>query len=107
REEHARAGFRREVAIEIAPSHRDPSPDPLQALIQSERQGILSGCLPRLDREYREVVQMRMNGLAYSDIAARLNVNPNQVATWFSRAIRLLAQCVRKRIGAIKRSPHA
>ena len=107
REEQARAAFRRELPGDLEPTHRDPSPGQLDALIQSERQAILAHCLPKLDREYRSVIQMRMDGLPYTEIAARLRVNPNTVATWFSRGIRALAQCVRRRTGGFSGSPHA
>ncbi|HTS64164.1 MAG TPA: sigma factor-like helix-turn-helix DNA-binding protein [Candidatus Acidoferrales bacterium] len=104
REEQARAGFRREVSLVTESSHCDPAPDQLESLIQSERESILAHCLPRLDPEYRTVIQMRMGGVAYTEIAARMRVNPNTVATWISRAIRSLSRCVRRRAGVIRRS---
>jgi RNA polymerase sigma factor (sigma-70 family) len=102
REEQARAGFRREVpmAIDIW-GQRDPAPGPLEELIRSERQSMIAHCIPRLDRDYRNVIELRMEGLAYAEIASRLRVNPNTVATWLSRGIRALAQCIRRRAGKI------
>jgi DNA-directed RNA polymerase specialized sigma24 family protein len=50
---------------------------------------------------------MRANGLKYGDIALRMGVSENTVATWVSRGIRTLAQCVRKRTqprGKLKRT---
>lgn len=107
REEHHRASNRREVPIGEIGSERldgnnhldpaDPAQDALGALIQKELQGIVLYCFPRLDREYRTVLTMRVDGLKYGEIAIRLGVNENTVATWVSRGIRELARCVRKR----------
>jgi RNA polymerase sigma factor (sigma-70 family) len=114
REECARVGFHREVPIAADSPGResfdpaDPAPDPLEGLIQSELRDIVSNCLPRLEREQREVIRMRMEGLTYSEIAARLRVNENTVATWIARGTRWLAQCVRRSTaGKIRGVPHA
>jgi DNA-directed RNA polymerase specialized sigma24 family protein len=40
-----------------------------------------------------------MDGLKYGQIARRLGVNENTVATWVSRAIRELGRRIRKRTG--------
>ena len=50
-----------------------------------------------LDREYRTVLRMRVGGMKYNEIAMRLGVNENTVATWISRGVKDLAQFVRKR----------
>jgi RNA polymerase sigma factor (sigma-70 family) len=103
-EEHNRVSNRRELAgwARGADSqHRldpaDPAPDQLDALIQRELQQIVIECLPTLDADYRRVLKMRANGLKYGDIATRLGVSENTVATWVSRGIRTLAQSVRRR----------
>ena len=75
----------------------DPAPDQLDALIQKELQQIVVECMPALDADYRRVLKMRADGLKYGDIALRLGVSENTVATWVSRGIRTLAQCVRRR----------
>lgn len=77
--------------------HADPVPDQLDALIQKELQQIVVECMPALDADYQRVLKMRADGLKYGDIALRLGVSENTVATWVSRGIRTLAQCVRKR----------
>jgi RNA polymerase sigma factor (sigma-70 family) len=107
REEHSRASKRREVPIAAIGSERleisnlldpaDPAPDQLDNLIQKELQAIVVDCLPRLELDYRTVLRMRVDGLQYAEIAIRLGVNENTVATWVSRGIRELARCVRKR----------
>jgi RNA polymerase sigma factor (sigma-70 family) len=107
REEHNRVSNRREV---LAPGTRsgdsatnghldppDPSPDQLDRLIQRELEEIVVECMPALDSEYREVLKMRANGLKYGEIALQMGVSENTVATWVSRGIRTLAQCVRRR----------
>ena len=106
-EEHHRVNHRREVPIGGIRSGRlgedgsldpaDPGPDALDTLIEKELQEIVVNCFPMLDREYQTVLRMRVDGLTYGQIALRLGVNENTVATWVSRGIRALAQCVRKR----------
>jgi RNA polymerase sigma factor (sigma-70 family) len=99
-EEHNRASNRREFAGHNAMDRlerADPAPDQLDALIQKELQQIVVECLPALDADYQRVLKMRANGLKYGDIAQRMGVSENTVATWVSRGIRTLAQCVRKR----------
>ena len=60
-------------------------------------------CFPTLDREYREVLSVRVHGMKYGEIAHRLGVNENTVATWISRGIRDLAQRVRRRTESFTR----
>ena len=99
REEQSRAGYRRETAAEK--DWREPAdsaPDQLDALIREELHRIVAECLPGLDREQRRVLRMRADGMKYDEIATRLGVNENTVATWVSRGIRDLAQRVRRRM---------
>jgi RNA polymerase sigma factor (sigma-70 family) len=104
-EEHNRVSNRRELPAGNAGNdsaidrldRADPAPDQLDALIQKELQQIVLECMPALDADYRRVLKMRADGLKYGDIAERLGVSENTVATWVSRGIRTLAQCVRKR----------
>jgi RNA polymerase sigma factor (sigma-70 family) len=106
REEHNRVGYQREVSD---PNPRldaaDPAPDQLNALIRKELQGIVVDCFPMLDREYRTVLRMRVEGLKYGEIASRLGISENTVATWVSRGIMALAQCVRRRTGRVTSLP--
>ena len=107
REEHNRASNRREIMLGgTAPAGSDwsapldpadPAPDQLHTLIQKELQQIVVECLPGLDPEYRAVLKMRAQGLKYEEIALRLRTNENTVATWVSRGIKTLGQCVRRR----------
>ena len=107
REEHSRASRRKEVLLGGIADDRssasggldpaDPAPDQLDTLIQKEMQQIVVECLPALDPEYRAVLRMRAQGLKYDEIAVRLGTNENTVATWVSRGIKTLSQCVRRR----------
>jgi RNA polymerase sigma factor (sigma-70 family) len=107
REEHNRAGNRREVLFGGLGSEgsgnpgnldpADPAPGQLDRLIEKEMQQIVLECLPALEPEYRAVLKMRAEGLKYEEIAVRLGTNENTVATWVSRGIKTLAQRVRRR----------
>ena len=104
-EEQNRASFRREVPLgspeseELGLDPPNPAPGQLDLLIRKELESIVADCMPKLDREYRAVLEMRADGLKYGEIATRLGVNENTVATWVSRGIRSLAQSVRIRMG--------
>jgi RNA polymerase sigma factor (sigma-70 family) len=116
-EEHNRASNRREFAGGWADDHAihrldraDPAPDQLDALIQKQLQQIVLECMPALDADYQRVLKLRASGLKYGDIALRMGVSENTVATWVSRGIRTLAQCVRRRTqppGPVKRVPES
>ena len=117
-EEHNRVSNRRELpagrtendSVTDRLDRADPAPDQLDALIQKELQQIVLECMPALDADYRRVLKMRADGLKYGDIAQRLGVSENTVATWVSRGIRTLAQCVRRRTqprGNVNRMPEA
>jgi RNA polymerase sigma factor (sigma-70 family) len=107
REELNRASYRREVPMgrvetEASPESglpdlRDPAPNQLADLIEKELEAIVADCFSMLDRDYHAVLRMRVNGLTYEEIAARLGLSENTVATWISRGIRQLAQHVRRR----------
>jgi RNA polymerase sigma factor (sigma-70 family) len=99
REEHNRVSNRREVLSGTNGylDSPDPAPGQLDRMIQRELQEIVVECLPALDSEYREVLKMRASGLKYGEIALQLGVSENTVASWVSRGIRTLAQCVRRR----------
>ncbi|HJT68986.1 MAG TPA: sigma factor-like helix-turn-helix DNA-binding protein [Terriglobales bacterium] len=106
-EERSRAGFRLEVSLdeksqagngESIPEPAHHGPDQLQLIIRQERELMLSRCFPKLDALYQSVLRMRSAGMRYQEIASRLGVNENTVATWVSRGIRDLARCVQKRM---------
>ena len=99
REEQSRAAFRRETSAGLdQPEPADARPCQLDVLIQEELRRIIADCLPALDREHRKVLRMRVDGMKYGEIATRLGVNENTVATWVSRGIRDLGQRVRRRM---------
>lgn len=104
-EEFAKASFRREVpAGETAESDaRDPSPDQLDDLIDRQLQAVVRECLSGLNADYRRVLTMRADGLKYSEIAVRLGVSENTVATWVSRGTKTVARQVREQMYALPR----
>jgi len=100
REERSRAAFQREApAGDSFLDPADPAIGPLEALIEQELRAIVVECFPKLEREQRQVLTMRVDGLKYGEIASRLGVNENTVATWVSRGIRELGRQVRQRLG--------
>jgi len=99
KEERARARFRLELpagpeALQIV----DPSPDPLASAIDAEMQRVVRDCLAGLDRDYRSALQLRLEGLKYADIARRLGVNQNTLATWLRRGALEFARLARERL---------
>jgi RNA polymerase sigma factor (sigma-70 family) len=100
REEQGRAGFRREVSVILQSDPADASPDTLDGMIQRETRAIVADCFDTLDRDHRRVLELRMDGLKYGEIARRLGVNENTVATWISRGTRELGRRIRKRMGS-------
>jgi RNA polymerase sigma factor (sigma-70 family) len=99
-EERSRAGFQRETPMgESYMDPADPSADPLEAMIQRELRSIVVDCFPNLERKQRQALAMRVDGLKYHEIASRMGVNENTVATWVSRGLRELGRQVRQRLG--------
>jgi len=98
REERSRVGFRREVSAVSISEPVDSSPDTLTGMIQRETRAIVADCFAALASDYRDVLTLRRDGLKYRQIARRMGVNENTVATWVSRAIRELGQRIRERM---------
>jgi RNA polymerase sigma factor (sigma-70 family) len=98
REERSRAGFRREVSAILISEPADTSADALEGMIQRETRAIVADCFATLDRDYRSVLTLRMDGLKYGEIARKMGVNENTVATWVSRGIGELGRRIRKRM---------
>ena len=98
REEKSRAAFHREVPAPAIHDPADSSCDVLNAMVERETRAIVDDCFAGLDREYREVLTLRMDGLKYGEIARRLGTNENTVATWVSRGIREVGRRIRERM---------
>jgi RNA polymerase sigma factor (sigma-70 family) len=97
-EEQSRVGFRREVSAISISEPADASPDALERMVERETRAIVADCFATLDCDYRDVLTLRMGGMKYGEIARRIGVNENTVATWVSRGIRELARRIRKRM---------
>jgi RNA polymerase sigma factor (sigma-70 family) len=105
KEERARASTRRELRTGESPvDFRDPSPDQLDALIGDELRAIVRECLTSLKADQRRVLLMRAEGLKYEQIATRLGVSGNTVATWVRRGTQAVARLVEERM---RNEPHA
>jgi len=98
REEQSRVGFHREVSLISLSEPADASPDALDGIIQRETRAIVADCFATLDSDYRDVLTLRMDGLKYGEIARRMGVNENTIATRLSRGIRELGRRIRKRM---------
>lgn len=99
REEQKRAGFRREVSVVSISETADVAPTVLEVMVEREMRSVVFDCFANLDADYRKVLQLRMDGLKYNQIARRLGMSENTVATWVSRGIRELGRQIRKRTG--------
>lgn len=102
REERDRPGFRREISAFPVSDRADASPGALDALVERETRTVVAECFASLDRDYRDVLSLRLEGLKYGEIARRLGVNENTVATWVSRGIRELGRRIQKRMGGAR-----
>jgi RNA polymerase sigma factor (sigma-70 family) len=106
-EQNGRASRRREVLTSagVLPDVRDRAADPLDALIDDDLRAVVRDCLSTLSREYREVLALRhWKGLKYSEIAARLSLNANTVATRLARGTEMLARLVLDRVNGPRRT---
>ncbi|HTI38404.1 MAG TPA: RNA polymerase sigma factor [Vicinamibacterales bacterium] len=101
REERAHASARREFRSDDGVMDVcDPSPDQLEALIDDELRGIVRECLTSLKGDQRRVLLLRAEGLKYEQIAARLGVSGNTVATWVRRGTHAVTRLVEERMRA-------
>jgi RNA polymerase sigma factor (sigma-70 family) len=113
REENDRASRWREIPFAAAESDwpagkhtdpADPAADPLDELIDREIRGIVAEALPKLARNHRAVLQMRIEGMKYGEIADRLGVSLNTVATWVSRGLGELGEQIKRRTARVRPS---
>ena len=105
-EERNRTSYRLEISLDQSsetyedtriPEPRDARASQLERLLQQELESIVSECFPKLDTGYQAVLRLRGSGLKYHEIASRLGEKENTIATWLTRALRDLANCVRRR----------
>ncbi|MGH9142789.1 MAG: RNA polymerase sigma factor [Vicinamibacterales bacterium] len=95
-----RARVRREVPTAGEDLHEiaDPERNPLQHVIDQELHGIVQDALATLSAGQRSALLLRLDGIKYAEIATRLGVNSNTVATWVRRGSRALVDEVRRRM---------
>lgn len=103
-EERARRS--REVAPEVLPERIDPQRDPLQHLLDSEVDAMVREALYTLTTDQRSALLLRLNGARYTDIATRLGVNENTVATWIRRASQAVINHVQRRMNRVPDTTH-
>jgi RNA polymerase sigma factor (sigma-70 family) len=96
REELART--RREVAPAEMPDVIDPAGTPLEYVINAELHGIVQEALSTLNADHRSALLLRLQGERYVDIAQRLGVNENTVATWIRRGSKALVEYIQQRM---------
>jgi RNA polymerase sigma factor (sigma-70 family) len=79
-----------ETGLPLDPPCDCPGPD--QALLRSERLGLVVRALERLSRTCREIVALRyFGGLSYEEIGRELDLNPKTVGSHLSKSLDRLA----------------
>jgi RNA polymerase sigma-70 factor (ECF subfamily) len=107
-ERNARASSRREgLAVDgHVPDVRDASSDQLEVLIDDQLRTIVRECLSTLSQDFRSVLMLRYwEGLKYSEIAERLDMNERTVATWLRRGTQALSRLVLHRMHDVGHLP--
>jgi RNA polymerase sigma-70 factor (ECF subfamily) len=74
----------------LANAFEDPSPDPEQLSILSERQRRLAKALRELSETDRQCLSLRAEGLRYREIAGVLDIGLSTVADCLRRAVEML-----------------
>jgi len=91
-----RARLRREVPAADVREPVDPARTPLEHLMDAEMHGMVQDALSTLSPDHRSALLLRLQGTKYTDIAKRLGVNENTVATWVRRGSRALVDQVHR-----------
>jgi RNA polymerase sigma factor (sigma-70 family) len=103
-EERARKGREILTGDDELPEIPDPGGDPLQHLLDAELREIVHEALSTLSVDHRSALLLRLEGTKYVEIAQRLGVNENTVATWIRRASRTLVEHVQRRMNVVSDS---
>jgi len=93
-----RARLRLEVPAADVREPVDPARTPLEHLMDAEMHGMVQDALSTLSPDHRSALLLRLQGTKYTDIAKRLGVNENTVATWVRRCSRALVDQVHRRM---------
>lgn len=77
------------------PEPADDGPDPLQRLATSRDAAALHGCLLQLEADRRRLVVLAfVDGLSYSEVAARVGLPLGTVKSWIRRSLQSLRLCL-------------
>jgi len=101
-EERARARTRREITTrsDDLVEYADARPSQLDVAIDAQLRAMVHDCVMSLAEDRRAAVLMRLQGAKYDEIARRLGLNENTVATWLHRSSQELIRRVRERMGS-------
>jgi Sigma-70, region 4 len=107
-EERARVRTRREITAppDDLVEYADASPSQLDVAIDAQLRAMVHDCIMSLAEDRRAAVLMRLQGARYDEIARRLGLNENTVATWLHRSSQELIRRVRERMSG-RTSPAA
>ena len=80
---------------EIADSHADQTPGPMDMALASEQAWALHQCLGKLEHRQREVVSLAyLRDLSHSELAGQLQLPLGTVKTWIRRGLDQLRLCM-------------
>ena len=89
---------RREDAVEDISVHADRQlSSPEQAVARQQVLAHLEACIDALPEDKREIVLQRMMGLSHQEIAALLELSSANSRARYSRALKLLAECLERK----------
>lgn len=71
-------------------SETDMSPE--DKLILQEKLKLVEKALPLLKKKYRDLIELRMNGMSYKDMSEKLAINENTIKSMLNKARQKLKQ---------------
>ena len=80
---------------DMADTHADNTPGPMDMALASEQAWALHQCLGKLENRQREVVSLAyLRDLSHSELAGQLNLPLGTVKTWIRRGLDQLRVCM-------------
>lgn len=86
----------RPVAVAVLDPGPDPGPQPLDVLLDRERQERLAHCLERLDEKSRALVRGRLGGQKYEELSPGLGLPMAGIYKRFHDALKALQKCMQE-----------